>query len=92
MIEKETSHRENNLYKHNSTSLHSLIQLSELPGNNYVSACAGYLDGVFDSYVKQNDNNVPNRAVAFPENKVILPNPMVNDGVGRNDYDVDNEY
>ena len=57
-----------------------MIQLSELPGNNYVSACAGYLDGVFDSYVKQYANAaVPSYAVPFPEAKAIVPNPMVND-------------
>lgn len=54
-----------------------MIQLSRLPGNNYVSACAGYLDGVFDSYVKQFSDSVPNHPVAFPEPTV--PNPMMID-------------
>ena len=56
-----------------------MIDLSELPGNNYVSACAGYLDGVFDRYVKQYKTGLSNRVVAFPEDRVILPNPLVAD-------------
>ncbi len=43
-----------------------MVQLSNLPGNNYVSACSGFIDGVFESYVAQYGNNVPNRAVSFP--------------------------
>ena len=43
-----------------------MVQLSNLPGNNYVSACSGFIDGVFESYVAQYGNNLPNRAVAFP--------------------------
>lgn len=53
-----------------------MVQLSQLPGNNYVSACAGYLDGVFESYVKQYGGNVPGYAVPFPA--ATMPNPMAN--------------
>lgn len=57
-----------------------MIQLSKLPGNNYVSACAGFLDGVFDSYVAQFATPQPNRPTAFPE--PTTPNPMANDIIG----------
>lgn len=53
-----------------------MVQLSNLPGNNYVSACSGFIDGVFESYVAQFGNNVPNRAVAFPN--ATTPNPGIN--------------
>ena len=53
-----------------------MVQLSNLPGNNYVSACSGYIDGVFESYVAQYGNNVPNRAVAFPT--ATEPNQNIN--------------
>lgn len=57
-----------------------MVQLSNLPGHNYVSACGGYIDGVFESYVKQYGNTLPNRATVFPE--ATVPNPAVNDSGG----------
>ena len=54
-----------------------MVQLSKLPGNNYVSACAGYLDGVFESYVEQYGNAIPNRPTPFPN--ATVPNPDLND-------------
>ncbi len=54
-----------------------MVALSELPNKNYVSACSGYLDTIFESYVKQFGQNVPNQAVAFPT--AVLPNPDAND-------------
>ena len=54
-----------------------MVQLSKLPGNNYVSACSGYLDGVFESYVAQYTQTIPNRQVAFPE--PTTPNPALID-------------
>ena len=53
-----------------------MVQLSNLPGHNYVSACSGFIDGIFDSYVAQYGNSIPNRQVAFPE--ATVPNPTVN--------------
>ena len=53
-----------------------MVELSKLPGHNYASACSGYLDGIFESYVKQYGNNLPNRPVAFPD--AVAPNPDVN--------------
>ena len=57
-----------------------MVQLSNLPGNNYVSACAGYLDGIFESYVAQYGNALPTHSVAFPT--AIAPNPNVNNNDG----------
>ena len=53
-----------------------MVQLSNLPGANYVSACSGYIDGVYESYVAQFGNNVPNRQVAFPT--ATAPNQNLN--------------
>lgn len=53
-----------------------MVQLSNLPGNNYVSACSGYIDTVFESYVAQYGNSLPNRAVAFPG--ATTPNQNLN--------------
>ena len=50
-----------------------MVQLSNLPGHNYVSACSGYIDGIFESYVQQYSNTLPNRPTAFPE--ATTPNP-----------------
>ncbi len=52
-----------------------MVQLSNLPGNNYVSACAGYIDGAYDAFVKQYGNSIPNRAVAFPD--ATVPNQNI---------------
>lgn len=57
-----------------------MVQLSNLPGANYVSACSGYLDGVFESYVQQYGNTLPNRPTAFPS--ATVPNPDLNDSGG----------
>ncbi len=64
-----------------------MVQLSNLPGNNYVSACSGYIDGVFESYVAQYGNTMPNRAVAFPT--ATTPNPALNDN---NKIQIQNPY
>ena len=53
-----------------------MVQLSNLPGHNYVSACGGYIDGVFESYVKNYGNTVSNREIAFPDS--TIPNPDIN--------------
>ena len=53
-----------------------MVQLSNLPGHNYVSACSGFIDGIFDSYVAQYGNSIPNRQIAFPD--ATVPNPTVN--------------
>lgn len=57
-----------------------MVQLSNLPGANYVSACSGYIDGIFESYKRQYGNTLPNRPTAFPN--ATAPNPDVNDTGG----------
>ena len=57
-----------------------MVQLSTLPGHNYVSACNGYIDGVFESYLKQSGNNELKRPVAFP--KGTIQNPDFKDDGG----------
>ena len=57
-----------------------MVQLSNLPGNNYVSACSGYIDEIFESYVVQYGNSLPNRAVAFPN--ASDPNLNINNSGG----------
>ncbi len=64
-----------------------MVQLSNLPGNNYVSACSGYIDGVFESYVAQFGNNTPNRVVAFPT--ATEPNTGINNN---NNIQIQNPY
>jgi len=63
-----------------------MVQLSNLPGNNYVSACGGYIDGIFESYVAQFSDSVPNHSVAFPSGTV--QNPDVNN----TNYQIKNPY
>ena len=52
-----------------------MVQLSKLPGANYVSSCSGYIDTAFESYVKQNADT----AVEFPDapikTQVNIQNP-----------------
>lgn len=64
-----------------------MVQLSNLPGNNYVSACSGFIDGVFESYVAQYGTGIPNRAVAFPD--ATTPNQNLNNN---NKIQIQNPY
>ncbi len=57
-----------------------MVQLSRLPNKNYVSACSGYMDTIFEQYVAQYGNNLPNRAVAFPN--ATTPNQNLNNNGG----------
>ncbi len=53
------------------------IQLASLPNHNYVSACGGYIDAEFQSYVSRYANAAPtNGPVAFPA--ATTANPAVN--------------
>ena len=45
-----------------------MIQLSKMPGDNYVTACSGFLDNAFNDYMTQNGyatggNNFPNAII-----------------------------
>ena len=46
-----------------------MIDLSKLPGANYVSSCSGYIDTAFESYVKQNAD----MAAEFPDAPIKTP-------------------
>lgn len=43
-----------------------VLQLSQMSGGSYVTACAGYIDAAFDQYKKQNAVAAPSAGVAFP--------------------------
>lgn len=62
-----------------------MVQLSNLPGNNYVSACAGFIDGIYESYVQQNANTVT-KQVAFPNATVPNQNLNSNNNLIQNPY------
>ena len=45
-----------------------MVQLSNLPGKNYLSACGGYIDYLYESYVSKYGNYFSTTTpVAFPE-------------------------
>lgn len=45
-----------------------MLQLSQLPGHNYATSCAGYIDSEFEKYVKQYGHaGVTSGTVAFPD-------------------------
>ena len=64
-----------------------MLQLSRMSGGNYATACAGYLDGIFNDYVSQYANAAPKGiSVGFPTpaapntnangNQIQLSNPF----------------
>ncbi|MBQ1997729.1 MAG: hypothetical protein II238_04740 [Alphaproteobacteria bacterium] len=64
-----------------------ILQLSRMSGGNYATACAGYLDGIFNDYVSQFANAAPKGiSVGFPipaapntnanGNQIQLSNPF----------------
>lgn len=53
-----------------------VVQLSNLPNKAYGTACIGYLDTVYESYVAQFGNNAPTQRTNFPNGAV--PNPLMN--------------
>lgn len=53
-----------------------IVQLSNLPNKAYSTACIGYLDTVYESYVAQYGNNAPTGRVDFPT--ATTPNPALN--------------
>lgn len=65
-----------------------MVQLSNLPGHNYVSACSGYIDSVYESYKSQFGNNAPTHQVAFPT--ATVPNPSLNNN--NNQIQIKNPY
>ena len=63
-----------------------MIQLSKLPNHNYVSACAGFIDSVYEKYVEQYANTVASGTVAFPTG--TTPNTKLN----TNTTQIENPY
>ena len=54
-----------------------ILQLSRMTGGNYATACAGYLDGIFNDYVSQYANAAPNGMPSkFPA--PVAPNTNTN--------------
>ncbi len=54
-----------------------MVQLSRMPNGNYATACAGYLDDLFDQYVKNNSFVLPSGAFAaqLQNGGAVVPNP-----------------
>ena len=64
-----------------------MVQLAGLPNHNYVSACAGFIDDIYEKYVAYYGNNAPtNKVVAFPT--ATVPNPDVQSA----DIQIQNPY
>lgn len=56
-----------------------ILQLSRMTGGNYATACAGYLDSIFNEYVAQYANAAPKGvATSFPAASVPNPNTEEN--------------
>ena len=53
-----------------------MTRLSRLPGHNYASSCAGYIDSVFNQYVS--DNAIANGRTGTALPTATVPNPNVN--------------
>lgn len=51
-----------------------MLQLARMPGHNYATSCAGFIDTEFDSYVARYSIAVPNGVVTFPGATVANPN------------------
>lgn len=43
-----------------------MVQLSQLPGHNFATSCAGYIDSSFNTYIKKYGHISPTTNVAFP--------------------------
>ena len=64
-----------------------MLQLARLPGHNYATACAGFVDSEFESYVSKYANAGPsNSYTAFPN--ATVPNPTINDS----EFKIQNPY
>lgn len=64
-----------------------MLQLARLPGHNYATSCAGFIDSEFSSYVSKYSNAGPsNSYVAFPTGTVA--NPTYN----TTEYEIENPY
>ena len=58
-----------------------MLQLSQIPGHNYATSCAGFIDGAFDDYVRMH-GGVTHGATSFPtvqqpQNGIQMNNPYI---------------
>ena len=64
-----------------------MLQLARLPGHNYATSCAGFIDSEFNDYVSKYSNAGPsNNYVAFPGGTVA--NPTFNE----TEFEIENPY
>lgn len=64
-----------------------MLQLARLPGHNYATSCAGFIDSEFDTYISKYANAGPsNSYVAFPN--ATVPNTAAFD----TEYKIENPY
>ena len=64
-----------------------MLQLARLPGHNYATSCAGFIDSEFNDYVSKYSNAGPSNVyVAFPTGTVA--NPTFDD----TEYNIENPY
>ncbi|MBO7066466.1 MAG: hypothetical protein J6W40_02485 [Alphaproteobacteria bacterium] len=64
-----------------------MLRLARLPGHNYATSCAGFIDSEFESYVSKYNNAGPTYAtVPFPAGTVA--NPALNE----TEYKIENPY
>ncbi len=62
-----------------------MLQLSRLPGHNYATSCAGFIDSAFYDYVEKYGNAAPTGVVSFPG--ATAPNNGAD-----NDFQIANPY
>ena len=64
-----------------------MLQLSRLPGHNFATACAGFIDEAFNDYVQNYSNAAPTgNATAFPT--ATTTNPSLNES----EFKIKNPY
>ena len=63
-----------------------MLQLSRMPGHNYASSCAGYIDSEFNGYVTKYSATVPNGTTPFPT--ATVANPDFN----KQEFEIKNPY
>ncbi len=50
-----------------------MLQLARMPGHNYATSCAGFIDSEFDSYIENYSIAIPNGTTTFPSATVANP-------------------
>ena len=64
-----------------------MLQLARLPGHNYATSCAGFIDSEFESYVSKYSNAGPSNAyVAFPSGTDVNPT------IYESEFKIENPY